>query len=428
MKCLFLLNAVVLATTFLAAADYTDQMATVPAGIFIMGDGAVWCGEDEREVTLTRDFYLGLHEVTNLEYLEAVQWAYDHRYVTATSSSVRDSLDGSTRVLLELDNIYSEIQFDGAGSFYLQQSTSPYAQVAYPGGYDPSDHPVKEVTWFGAVRYCDWLSLQEGLPRAYEHSGDWSCNGGDPYGAVGYRLPTDAEWEYAAQFDDERIYPWGNEPPDCSRANFDHTDYCVGWTSPAGSFPAAPEALELSDIAGNLYDWCNDWWLCNLGVLPEVDPTGPASGGGRVLRSSCWGDRYTNLPNAKRSGRSPGTGDYVAGFRVARTCGASDAASEPAADGCRLILDATQPNPFTESTRITYAIPDSLAGSIVNLSVFDHAGRFVCTLTDAERPPGLHTVTWNGTDAAGSPLAGGAYLYRLTVGGRTETKRGLLVR
>jgi formylglycine-generating enzyme required for sulfatase activity len=195
--------------TFHDDTTMVPGMVTVPAGVFIMGDGVALCGEDEHEVILTRDFYLGQHEVTNQEYLEAVQWAYDHGYVTATTSWVQDNLDGSNEELLDLDISYSEIQFDGAGTFYLRESPSSYAQNAYPDGYDPSDHPVKVVSWYGSVRYCDWLSLQAGLPRAYADSGDWSCNGGDPYGAEGYRLPTDAESEYAAQWDDERIYPWG---------------------------------------------------------------------------------------------------------------------------------------------------------------------------------------------------------------------------
>ncbi|MCK4414550.1 MAG: SUMF1/EgtB/PvdO family nonheme iron enzyme [Candidatus Eisenbacteria sp.] len=149
------------------------------------------------------------------------------------------------------------------------EAPSSWAQDAYPDGYDPADHPVKVVNWFGAARYCDWLSLQAGLPRAYEHSGDWSCNGGDTYGAEGYRLPTDAEWEYAAQYEGERIYPWGDEAPNCSRVNFDDT--CVGWTSPVRSYPDAPEALALSDMAGNVWDWCDDWHVCDLGTSCKGD-------------------------------------------------------------------------------------------------------------------------------------------------------------
>ncbi|MFC1573004.1 formylglycine-generating enzyme family protein [Candidatus Eisenbacteria bacterium] len=293
-------------------------MVTVPAGVFIMGDGVASCGVDEHEVTLTRDFYLGQHEVTNQEYLEAVQWAYDHGYVTATTSSVQDSLDGRTEELLDLDDPEGdcEIQFDGAGSFYLRESPSSFAQDAYPSGYNPADHPVKEVTWYGSVRYCDWLSLQAGLPRAYEHSGDWSCNGGDPYGAQGYRLPTDAEWEYAAQWDDERVYPWGDEAPDCSRANFSS---CVGWTSPVGSYPEAPEALGLSDMAGNVWEWCNDWHTCNLGTSPESDPAGPTAGSSRVLRGGSFYHYYYDLRCAYRSLYAPSYSHYHFGFRCARS-------------------------------------------------------------------------------------------------------------
>jgi len=294
-------------------------MVTVPAGVFIMGDGASFCGVDQHQVTLTRDFYLGQHEVTNQEYMEAVQWAYGHGYVTVTATWVLDNLDGSTQELLCLDSQYSEIQFDGAGGFYLRESPSSEAQTAYPEGYDPSAHPVKDVSWYGAARYCDWLSVQAGLPRAYEHSGDWACNGGDPYGAQGYRLPTDAEWEYAAQYDDERIYPWGDEAPDCSRANFYYSGYCVGWTSPVGSYPDGPAALGLSDMTGNVWEWCNDWWVCSLGTTPTADPVGPASGSYRVLRGGSWGYDGYYLRCADRGNNNPGVRGSSLGFRSART-------------------------------------------------------------------------------------------------------------
>ncbi len=295
-------------------------MVAVPAGVFMMGDGGSYCGWDQREVTLTRSFYLGRTEVTNQEYMGALQWAYDHGYVTATTSEVLDNMDGSTVVLLNLGVQSAEIQFDGEGGFYLRESPSTSAQQAYPDGYEPAVHPVIVVTWYGAARYCDWMSLQAGLPRAYEHGGDWACNGGDPYGAAGYRLPTDAEWEYAAQWDDERMYPWGNQPASCSLTNYaGGGPFCVGWTSPVGDYPDAPPALGLSDMAGNVFEWCNDWWVCYLGTVPETDPSGPESGTVRTLRGGSWNYTWGYLRCASRVEGTPQGSVAHIGFRVART-------------------------------------------------------------------------------------------------------------
>jgi sulfatase modifying factor 1 len=289
--------------------DTLPEIILVPAGSFVMGDGAAYCGTAEHEVTLTRDFYLGGHEVTNQEYLEAVQWAYDREYVTATASSVLDNLDGSTAELLDLGDESCEIAFSD-GVFSVRD--------AGHGGTN-GDHPVKEVTWYGAARYCDWLSLQNDPPlaRAYEHSGNWSCNGGDPYGAEGYRLPTDAEWEYAAQHDDERIYPWGNGDPACNLANYRD---CVGWTSRVGSRAAGKSALGLYDMAGNVLEWCNDWWVCDLGASPVTDPVGPGSGSYRVIRGGAWTSYASGLRCGSRPTiASPSMTDYGLGFRIART-------------------------------------------------------------------------------------------------------------
>jgi formylglycine-generating enzyme required for sulfatase activity len=281
-----------------------ESFVQVPSGTFLMGDAGEYCGYGEHEVTLTHPFLIGQYQVTNQQYRDALQWAYDHDppYVTATVSSVSDNLDGSTVELLDLDDEHCEISFS-RGTFMVESGKE--------------NHPVIEVSWYGAVAYCDWLSLQAELTRAYDHS-TWQCNGGDPYTAEGYRLPTDAEWEYAAQYDDGRDYPWGNEDPDCSRANYGG---CVQWTTPVGSYPGAPliDGEPLYDMAGNVFEWCNDWLLCDLGSDAETDPTGPPGGIHRVSRGGAWSHGPDLLGCADRVPWAPHEMYEFFGFRCARS-------------------------------------------------------------------------------------------------------------
>ncbi len=304
-------------------------MTTIPAGIFIQGDGGAWCGVEEREVTLTHDFFLATTEVTNEEYRAMLQWAYDQGYVTATVETVTDAL-GSGQELVDLDDEDCEITFDPETRTFGLRQVDYALTHAYPLGYDPADHPVKKVTWYGAASYCDWLSLAEGLPRAYDHW-TWICGDGDPYLARGYRLPTDAEWEYAAQWNDERIFPWGDEVPTCSRANFHDNGFCVHWTSPVGSHPAGAQpnlADPIHDLSGNIFEWVNDRWECSLGSSPETDPQGPRNGSFRVLRGGSWHSPASFLHASTRYADRPGFSSSTVGFRLAKSVGRRMAAAE----------------------------------------------------------------------------------------------------
>lgn len=290
----------------------------VPAGQFVMGDGLSGCGVDERRITLSHGFLLGEGEVTNAQYLSLLNWALRQGLVTVTAGAVWDTLHGTRVRLLDLASKFCEIQLGDSGRFELRASASDFARRAFPNGYDPGPHPVTEVTWNGAAAYCDWLNLSEGLPVSYGDS-TWSCNGHDPYGAKGYRLPTDAEWEYAARFPDGRSYPWGEDPPSCARANASFDSMCVGWSLPIGSHPEAPVELGLLEMPGNVWEWCNDWFQCDLGLLPQVDPSGQQEGAMRVLRGGSWRHAPGFLRSAYRFGMHPVSSASYVGFRVART-------------------------------------------------------------------------------------------------------------
>ena len=286
----------------------------IPAGTFIMGappdEPESWERErPQHTVTLTHDLYIQSTEVTNQQYANFAQWACDLGYATATSNSLRDALDGSTQELLDMDAGECEISYSG-GVFSVD------------GGKE--DHPVVQVSWYGAVAYSDWLSLQEGLPRAYDHS-TWECNGGDPYDAQGYRLPTEAEWEYSCragmqtpfntgicldagtEANYEGLYPY----PGCPAGPFE------AWTVPVGSYPANP--WQLYDMHGNVWEWCNDWFLGDYyETSPNTDPVGPADGSIRVLRSGVWSDHAKNCRSAYRLALHPDNSQNT-GFRSVRS-------------------------------------------------------------------------------------------------------------
>ncbi|MCB1046532.1 MAG: SUMF1/EgtB/PvdO family nonheme iron enzyme [Calditrichaeota bacterium] len=287
----------------------------VPAGTFMMGPSG---GYPEYEVSLTHQFQLGQTEVTNSQYLAALQWAYENSLVTVANNHVY----AHGQIIVDL-SVNGEITFSN-GTFELCRASNAGAwgyQEAET--YDPTNHPVKEVTWYGAACYCDWISEQHGLEPYYQGRWNQIPAGLNPYLANGYRLPTEAEWEYAAQFGDDRIYPWGNNEPSCELATFGDnvTGDCVDWTYPVGSLPLGASSLGLQDMAGNVWEWCNDWYSEYDGT-PQTDPIGPYSGiNWRIRRGGCWVNSPNQLACAYRntSFGNPGDALWALGFRVCRT-------------------------------------------------------------------------------------------------------------
>jgi len=163
------------------------------------------------------------------------------------------------------------------------------------GAFGQPGQPVVGVTWFDAVEYCRWLAQQTGKP---------------------FRLPTEAEWEWAARGGLRgRLYPWGDEPPT------ERPGYQKHWLQgpePVGASP--PNAYGLFDICENVHEWCRDWYGADYyKVSPLDNPAGPVSGTRRSSRGGAWRHQIKIARCAARSSIPPDLEYSDYGFRVA--CG-----------------------------------------------------------------------------------------------------------
>ncbi len=161
----------------------------------------------------------------------------------------------------------------------------------------PGNHPAVVVSWYDAVAFCEWASEVMGR---------------------GVRLCTEAEWEKAARGTDGRRFPWGNEAPDASRCNR-FSERAVALTTAVGSYsPVGDSPYGCADMAGNVWEWVNDWYDEEYYARsPSSNPAGPDGGKYRVWRG---GSFLYNPPGyvrtANRSGNRPNTHIGWVGFRV----------------------------------------------------------------------------------------------------------------
>ena len=213
-----------------------------------------------QKVTISKAFYLGRHEITVAQFA---------RFVAQTKHKTDAEKSGNG----------SSIFIDGTGTNFQPQDDIYWRDPGIPQNWD---HPVVHVSWNDAVAFCRWLSRQEGIT---------------------YRLPTEAEWEYACRAGTRTRFWNGNEKEkltqignvrdaslnrryptwqDCLRSSDGHV-----YTSPVGSFPANKNGLH--DMHGNVWEWCADWFGNTTYQRASVtDPKGPIAGTARIARGGCF--------------------------------------------------------------------------------------------------------------------------------------------
>jgi formylglycine-generating enzyme required for sulfatase activity len=208
------------------------------------------------------------------------------------------SLDGFWIDRTEVTNAQYQ-QCVAAGDCEPPGKTSSRTHDTYYGNSAYEDYPVVYVSWHQATAYCGW---------------------------VGGRLPTEAEWEFAARGPEGRIFPWG-ETLDGPHLNYCDTNCEIEWkdtgiddgyadTAPVENYPSGASWCGAQDLAGNVWEWTADWYQ-EYTAEKQVNPTGPSSGRSRVLRGGSWDNELVDTRGTYRS-RNPADGQsYNIGFRCA---------------------------------------------------------------------------------------------------------------
>ncbi len=276
--------------------EFLPEMVQVDGGTLLMGstkgeaDEAPVCS-----VTLKYDYSMGRYEITNKEYMT---------YLNETKIDGSGSKNG--KELIDMDDGDCEIGFSN-GQFFLKKGKEKA--------------PVREITWWGAIGYCNWLSEKAGFFKAYDSSGNLLDKNGnitkDITEVEGYRLPTEAEWEYAARGGKESkgyTYSGSNSIEEVAwyKNNSGNATHVTGLKK--------ANELGLYDMSGNLVEWCQDGYDADYySKSPCENPVNLNSASERVTRGGYWGGSAYSNRITNRFNQEPSVSGQGIGFRVART-------------------------------------------------------------------------------------------------------------
>lgn len=274
------------------------SLQSIIGGTFTMGDSAGGGNPDElptHDVTLS-DFHMGTYEVTNSEYCA---------FLNAVGENKVEGQGGIQWVNIKQD-IYCGLIDNGDGTFSVK------------AGYE--NRPVVYVSWYGAVAFCNWLTeVTDELGSEEKCYGDFGNRGNVDISKKGFRLPTEAEWEYGCRGGTPaaNTYFWG-------AGNID--DYCW-YNSNSGDnhhdvTTLNPNPYGLYHMSGNVYEWCSDWYASDYyttGGPPWNNPTGPSTGSSRVKRGGSWRYSASECRSSFRYYSYPAERLNFIGFRLCRT-------------------------------------------------------------------------------------------------------------
>jgi formylglycine-generating enzyme required for sulfatase activity/calcineurin-like phosphoesterase family protein/energy-coupling factor transporter ATP-binding protein EcfA2 len=242
-------------------------MVRVEAGEFTMG-GKEYGDEKPIHRVYLDEFMMGKYPVTNEEF----------------------------KVFMEEGGYSSEKYWTKEGWKWKEEEKISGPGYWYDGKWNRPNFPVVGVSWYEAAAYAGWLSQKTGKD---------------------YRLPTEAQWEKAARGTDGREYPWGK---DFDKKLCNSYECQLGRTSPVGIFAKGESPYGCLDMAGNVWEWCSDWFDQDYYKnSPDKNPMGPKAGSGRVLRGGCWLYVARSCRAAYRDDGRPAGRAYGVGFRLLRS-------------------------------------------------------------------------------------------------------------